>query len=91
MVKWQFQYKKGALSLSLSLSLFISLSKRSFWLKRSLFNLKVEGRGGMAEPDTGAGVGGDWAPSVGARVRLHSLLRTPEHSGAEGEVVEAQP
>ena len=42
----------------------------------------------MAEPDAGAGVGGDWAPSVGARVRLHSLLRTPEHNGAEGEVVE---
>ena len=30
----------------------------------------------------------DGAPSVGARVQLHSLLRTPEHNGAEGEVVE---
>ena len=30
----------------------------------------------------------DVAPSVGARVQLHSLLRTPEHNGAEGEVVE---
>ena len=28
------------------------------------------------------------APFVGARVQLHSLLRTPEHNGAEGEVVE---
>ena len=42
----------------------------------------------MAEPDAGAGLGGDWTPSVGARVRLHSLRRTPEHNGAEGEVVE---
>ena len=32
--------------------------------------------------------GDDGAPSVGARVKLHSLLRTPEHNGAEGEVVE---
>ena len=32
--------------------------------------------------------GDDGAPSVGARVQLHSLLRTPEHNGAEGEVVE---
>ena len=32
--------------------------------------------------------GDDVAPSVGARVQLHSLLRTPEHNGAEGEVVE---
>jgi hypothetical protein len=30
----------------------------------------------------------DGAPSVGARVQIHSLLRTPEHNGAEGEVVE---
>ena len=34
------------------------------------------------------GRGDDGAPSVGARVQLHSLLRTPEHNGAEGEVVE---
>ena len=32
--------------------------------------------------------GDDGAPSVGARVQLHSLLRTPEHNGAEGEVVD---
>ena len=32
--------------------------------------------------------GDDAAPSVGARVKLHSLLRTPEHNGAEGEVLE---
>ena len=42
----------------------------------------------MAEPDAGAGVGDDGALSVGARVQLHSLLRAPEHNGAEGEVVE---
>ena len=36
------------------------------------------------EPDRGD----NGAPSVGARVQLHSLLRTPEHNGAEGEVVE---
>ena len=36
--------------------------------------------------DPSRGDGG--APSVGARVQLHSLLRTPEHNGAEGEVVE---
>ena len=33
-------------------------------------------------------MGDDGALSVGARVRLHSLLRTPKHNGAEGEVVE---
>ena len=32
--------------------------------------------------------GDDGAPSVGARVQFHSLRRTPEHNGAEGEVVE---
>ena len=49
-------------------------------------------QGAGAFADAGAGVSDDWAPSVGARVRLHSLLRTPEHNGgdygAEGEVVE---
>ena len=28
------------------------------------------------------------APSVGARVKLHSLQKNPEHNGVEGEVVE---
>ena len=42
----------------------------------------------MAEPDASAGVGDDGALSVGARVQLHSLLRTPKHNDAEGEVVE---
>ena len=28
------------------------------------------------------------APSVGARVKLHSLQRKPEHNGVEGEVLE---
>ena len=30
----------------------------------------------------------DYAPSVGARVKLHSLQQKPEHNGAEGEVLE---
>ena len=42
----------------------------------------------MVEPYASAGVGDDGALSVGARVQLHSLQRTPEHNGAEGEVVE---
>ena len=41
---------------------------------------------GAGAVDPSRGDGG--APSVGARVQLHSLLRTPEHNGAEGEVVE---
>ena len=28
------------------------------------------------------------APSVGARVKLHSLQQKPEHNGVEGEVLE---
>ena len=35
------------------------------------------------------GRGDDSAPSVGARVQVHSLLGTPEHNGAAGEVVTA--
>ena len=42
----------------------------------------------MSEAVDPSSRGDDGAPSVGARVQLHSLLRTPEHNGAEGEVVE---